>query len=261
MELLRMGIDGLHEPGFQVSRPNGYPHYLFLLIKTPAVFIINNQEFKANRNSVIIYDINSPHHYYADQGHYINDWIHFHAYNGQEFFKNLHIPLNTLLRIYDDSFIYEMLKLIAHEYYSVNTKRQQTMNLLLQAMFVKLSEVISKEEAQIYTNPHYGNLIKLRKEIYSNPQMDWTVSLMAGKLNLCNAYLQKIYKETFGVSCIADVVNSRIEYAKEILAETTTPINKIASLCGYNNDVHFMRQFKKYVGVTPTDYRRHTYRA
>ena len=30
---------------------------------------------------------------------------------------------------------------------------------------VKLSEVISKEEAQIYTNPHYGNLIKLRKEI------------------------------------------------------------------------------------------------
>ena len=60
MELLRMGIDGLHEPGFQVSRPNGYPHYLFLLIKTPAVFIINNQEFKANRNSVIIYDINSP---------------------------------------------------------------------------------------------------------------------------------------------------------------------------------------------------------
>ncbi|MDE6788835.1 MAG: AraC family transcriptional regulator, partial [Ruminococcus sp.] len=28
------------------------------------------------------------------------------------------------------------------------------------------------------------------------------------------------------------------------------------AMCGYDNEEHFMRQFKKIVGVTPTGYRR-----
>ena len=32
-------------------------------------------------------------------------------------------------------------------------------------------------------------------------------------------------------------------------------IRSLSDFCGYDNELHFMRQFKKFVGMTPTEYR------
>lgn len=259
MEVVKIGSNGTHDRSFKVLRPNGYPYYLFLLIKTPALFIINGEEIIAESSSAIIYDINYPHSYSAYNNNYINDWIHFKEESGTDYFKSLNIPLNTIIKIYDNTFICEMTKLISNEYYSMNSNKDKTMNLLLQTMFVKLSEVISNHAAKKQVNLHYRELVSLRKEVYSNPQIQWTVDLLAGKLNMSSAYLQKIYRQTFGISCVADVIECRINHSKDILSKTNMAINEVAAECGYKNDVHFMRQFKKYVGVTPSEYRRNSF--
>lgn len=259
MEIVKIGSNGTHDRNFKVSRPNGYPYYLFLLIKTPALFVLNNEEIEVESGSAIIYDINYPHSYSSHNSNYINDWIHFKAETGTDYFKSLNIPLNTVINIWDDTFICEMIKLMSNEYYSININKNETMNLLLQTMFVKLSEVISIRNSKKHTNVHYSELIGLRKEIYSNPQMQWRVDTLASKMKMCNTYLQKIYRETFGISCVADVIGCKINYAKDILSKTNMSIIEVANECGYKNDVHFMRQFKKYVGVTPTEYRKNSF--
>lgn len=66
---------------------------------------------------------------------------------------------------------------------------------------------------------------------------------------------QHLYKELFGISAITDVILSRIDHAKYLLSTTDIPIKKISEMCGYNNDIHFMRQFKKVTEITPTKYR------
>jgi AraC-type DNA-binding domain-containing proteins len=259
MEVLRIGSNGSHDKNFKISRPNGYPHFMFLLIKTPAIFIINNAKIEVESSSAIIFDINFPQYYSAYNCNYINDWIHFEIENGTDYFKSLNIPLNTIVKIWDDTFISEMIKLMSNECYSINTNKSETMKLLLQTMFVKFSEVISTQNSKKHTNLHYAELVTLRKEIYSNPQIQWSVNILANKLNVCNTYLQKIYRETFGISCVADVIECKLSYAKDILSKTNMSIKEIANECGYKNDVHFMRQFKKYVGVTPSEYRNNTY--
>jgi len=40
-----------------------------------------------------------------------------------------------------------------------------------------------------------------------------------------------------------------------MLAETNNTIREIAFACGYGNEYHFIRQFKKITGKTPTEYR------
>ncbi|WP_099469659.1 AraC family transcriptional regulator [Konateibacter massiliensis] len=256
MELIKIGSNGTHSRGFKVSRPNGYPYYLFLLIKTPALFTIGDKIVEAEPNSVIVYDINFPHYYSSCNTVYINDWIHFRAENEADYFESLNIPLNQVIKLRDDSVICELIRLMSNEFYSVNTNRIETTNLLLRTMFVKLSEVIGTDTSKIHANLHYNELVSLRKEIYSNPQMQWSVDMLADRLSLCDTYLQKIYKQTFGVSCMADVIACKISYAKDILSKTNMPVCEVAQECGYKNDVHFMRQFKKYVGVTPSQYRR-----
>lgn len=255
MNIVKIGNNAFHDKNFKIARPNGYPYYLFLLVKTPALFVINGQEVIAESNSAIIYDVNQAHYYSSYNGIYINDWIHFSEENGTDYFKSLNIPLNTMIRIYDDTFICEMVKLMSYEYYSMNRNKEKTMTSLLQTMFIKLSEVISDSTPRKYVNLHYTELVSLRKEIYSNPQIQWTMDMLAGKMNMCSTYLQKIYLKTFGISCVADVIECRINYAKDIISKTNMSIHEVAFECGYKNDVHFMRQFKKYVGVTPSEYR------
>lgn len=256
MDVLRIGSNGSHDKNFKISRPNGYSHYLFLLIKSPALFYINDQEIEVESSSAIIYDINYPHYYSAYNCDYINDWIHFEIENGTDYFKSLNIPLNTIIKVWDDTFISEMIRLMSNECYSINTNKRETMRLLLNTMFVKFSEVISTQNSKRHTNIHYAELVTLRKEIYSNPQLQWRVDMLANKLNMCSTYLQKIYRETFGISCVADVIECKLSCAKDILSKTDMSIKEVASECGYKNDVHFMRQFKKHVGITPSEYRK-----
>lgn len=259
MNVDKIGYNGTHDSNFKISRPNGYPYYLFLLVKTPALFVINGEEIIAESSSAIIYDINFPQYYSSYNGNYINDWIHFKADNLTDYFKSLNIPLNTIIKIWDDTFVCEMIKLMSNEYYSVNPNKNETMSLLLQTMFAKLSELISISIPKKYINIHYAELVSLRKEIYSNPQRQWRVDILADKMNMCSTYLQKIYRKTFGISCVADVIECKLNYAKDILSKTNMSINEVANECGYKNDVHFMRQFKKYVGVTPSEYRKNSF--
>ncbi|MCX7657889.1 MAG: AraC family transcriptional regulator [Oscillospiraceae bacterium] len=123
-------------------------------------------------------------------------------------------------------------------------------------MFVKIKEQAETKNLHPWHSKIYDELIKLRSEIYSNPHNNWSIPLMANRLHISCGYLQNIYKSIFSISCMADVIESRIIKAKELLNESTLSIKEISNLCGYQNDVHFMRQFKKLTTLTPSEYRK-----
>ncbi len=105
-------------------------------------------------------------------------------------------------------------------------------------------------------SPYYREFVSLRERIYSNPQEDWSIDSMCHDLILSRGYFQKLYTRCFGISFTQDVINSRIELSKRLLSSTDHSIAYIADQSGYSNYVHFMHQFKKIVGITPTEYRR-----
>lgn len=253
-KILRMGCNTTHGNSFSVNRPNGYEWYLLLLVKSPAIFNINGETIYTAANSLIIYDKNYPHEYSASEAEYKNDWIHFEI---DPFFLNQYpIMLNTPLNISNHIYISELIQNMANEFYSNNPFKEQTIEYLMRILFIKAKEQMETETIKPHRAKIYDQLVKLRSEIYSNPQNNWSVPLMANKLHISCGYLQNIYKNTFFITCMSDVIESRIAYAKELLIETDLPVVEISSLCGYQNDVHFMRQFKSLTTLTPTEFRR-----
>lgn len=79
---------------------------------------------------------------------------------------------------------------------------------------------------------------------------------MAKSLNISCGYLHYIYKHFFNTTCIADVIESRIQSACELLSSTNKTIEEISLQCGYKNVEHFIRQFKKSQNITPAKYRK-----
>lgn len=131
------------------------------------------------------------------------------------------------------------------------------LDALMRTLLAKVGETTDRRgELRQTSDPHYSSLIELREKIYRNPQLKWNVDTMAADVNMSRSYFQHIYREVFGVSCISDVISGKIEKAKEILSETDCTVSQVAAMCGYDNEEHFMRQFKKIVGETPTKYRK-----
>ena len=96
----------------------------------------------------------------------------------------------------------------------------------------------------------------LHFEIHSEPQQDWNLSGIAERYHLSIGYLQRLYKERYGISIIEDVLNARMERAKWLLTHTELRITEISEQVGFGSNAHFMRQFRSKVGITALQYRR-----
>ena len=79
---------------------------------------------------------------------------------------------------------------------------------------------------------------------------------MAQKLHLSEGYLQTIYRNAFGISCMDDCIRARIRLAKDQLLYTEKTVAAAAEFCGYRNVEHFCRQFKQSTGLSPREFRR-----
>ena len=116
------------------------------------------------------------------------------------------------------------------------------------------SEVAKLSGGQVY-HKHFRLINDLRNNILSAPHKKWSVRIMADSINMSPSYFQHLYKELFGIPCMQDVIAARLENAKFYLNTTNMSIQSLADFCGYDNALHFMRQFKKQEGLTPTQYR------
>lgn len=232
--------------------------YMLILLKTAASFTLGGMKVKAPADSVIIYDSSCVQEYSADGGFLICDWLCFDFDGETDFFESLELPMNTLIRYADAEFISGLIRNIATEFYSGGSRHLKIVDSLMKTLLIKVSETNERRNTAPQQNaePHYSSLNELREKIYRNPQLKWNVDTMAADVNMSRSYFQHIYRNVFGVSCISDVINSKIEKAKEILSETSCTVAQVAAMCGYDNEEHFMRQFKKIVGVTPTYYRK-----
>ena len=68
-------------------------------------------------------------------------------------------------------------------------------------------------------------------------------------------YLNKTFKDFLGETPMHYVVKKRIRYSTELLYNTTFTIEVIAQMTGFQNANYFSKVFKKYVNMTPANFR------
>ena len=250
--IFRMGCGCRHDKDFIFDRPNGIDGYLMLFVRTRAQFLIKGERVITEPDTFIIFDRSAEIYYGAYESEYINDWIRFDSnepltgVTGAELFNK---PIQTDGRVD----VAQYFRLISDCYYRSDNK--QTEGLLIKAL---INEVFSAEaEREIDGSAaHYRELLDLRGQIYAAPEEEWSISRMAKLINISEPYLYRLYKKAFGVTCAADVINSRIEQARHYLSYSDLGVEEIAFICGYKNPVHFSRQFKQITGHSPKEWRR-----
>jgi AraC family transcriptional regulator len=80
---------------------------------------------------------------------------------------------------------------------------------------------------------------------------------LAEQLSLSAGHFNRAFKETFGESPHAYIVGLRLEMAQELMLSTADPLSQIAYACGFADQSHFTKVFRRGVGQTPSAWRRH----
>ena len=255
MKINRAGNNYRHAAGFLINRPQGSGDYLLLIIKTAAFMELYGKRMEIPQGSALIFKKGTPQLYGATTDKYVNDFVHFALDEGEEsVFAELDIPFDTPIPIGDTAELSAFIRSIAFERYSQNVHKAATMRHYFELILLKLSERMQSSSPE-QLHPYYGHFLNLRSEIQLEPQNDWSIDLICKKLLLSRSYVQHLYKLFFGVSIVRDVCRGRMERAKYLLSSTEMTVTAVSRSCGYENDVHFMRLFKKETGRTPSEYR------
>lgn len=99
---------------------------------------------------------------------------------------------------------------------------------------------------------------KLRRAtdyIRDNLAHDLSLAEIADVVDLSTYHFVRAFKQTTGQTPYQYLLKSRIERAKQLLAETELPLAEIGHLVGFNSQSHFTTSFRRLARLTPKTFR------
>ncbi len=244
-----IGYSAVHPSDFHFETTTAPGQYTLLLVSTPVQFLAGGQWLEYPEGTAMLYAPGQHICYRACGETYQNDWMRFTS--DDPLVTQFPLP-GIPFPVSDTAYCHNLIKLLTWEASLSSDDSDQIISNLLKALFLRLRQDTARRE----TSAHASRLLQLHKKIYNSPHLPWNIRSMADELHLSAGYLQILYKKTFGVSCMDDVIASRIRMAREQLAYTDKPVAEIADACGYRNVEHFCRQFRQQTGFTPGAFRR-----
>ena len=135
-----------------------------------------------------------------------------------------------------------------------------TNNYLLTLVLMELSQQVvssASNDLRDETSRKFSEIIEwLRINISKN----YSVAEIAEKFNFNKDYLCRIFKKHTGISVVKYINGVKISKAKELLCCSEFSIKEISYSLGFSDDKYFMKLFKAYEKLTPSEYRGLYYR-
>lgn len=248
------GYNSMHPHSHVVSHPAGISEYHLILLKSTTIFRVAEKEQTVYPGSVLLIAPNVPYEYQSKKGDLKNDWLHFTC-DEPETFENAGIFLHRPVLLEHSAHVSHYFKQLSWEYRnSPEDFRQDNIDMLMTLLRNNLAHTCGEMNANYSYNSYAVELQNLRHTIKSQVHKNYTADELADILHISPSYFQHIYKDFFGISFKADLINMRIHYAQDLLTNSEYKMDQIALMCGYSNEVHFYRQFRQKTGKTPKEY-------
>lgn len=100
-----------------------------------------------------------------------------------------------------------------------------------------------------------GNINKALKYIKENYNKDITMATVSNEVSLNYSYFSHIFKEHTGDTFLNYLRKIRLEKAQELLKTCDLKVYEVAREVGYEDAKQFAKVFRKYVGISPIEYK------
>lgn len=129
----------------------------------------------------------------------------------------------------------------------------------IEEIFEKTNEVILElvDDIFILTQGKQISVLKnARSFILSNYNKNISIDDVARDSSISSSYLSHLFKEKLNFTVNSYITRIRIEKSIELMDKRELTIGEISKKVGFNSQNYFTKIFKKYIGVTPINYRK-----
>ncbi len=241
-------------------------------IKEDIICEIDKKPITLKQNQMIFHKPNEFHSHKANKHRSPNVFIiSFETKSSAiKFFENKIITLNKVYEKYINHIINESKKTFDIPYADPSLKKLNLLNsptlggeqliknyleILLINIMRDLTESNQENKVFIQDKDLSNNLVKDVISIFNdNLYTQLKIDEIVNKTNFSRTHIFKEFKKATGKSPIEYFNFLKIEKSKELLRDGSYTISEISEKLNFDTPNYFSKTFKKYVGVTPTEY-------
>jgi len=256
MHIFKIRHDWPEASDFHLIRPRGSEGFTIFLFRTPVNLELQGTTVPLKSGGCIIYPPGAA-QYFSAQGELLYSWLHI-ADDAAALLRQYRLPLGQPFYARDMEILTGLLEKMEPEFFSQNPYREEMMDAMLRALLISLSRSVGEAAPIMQLKPEkHLDIKEIRQHVLSNPQRKWTIAEMAKMMSLSPSRFHAVYKEVFGTAPMHDVIEAKIEYAKSLLlSDKHYSLPQVAESLGYNDQYHFIRQFRMETGMTPGAFRK-----
>lgn len=166
------------------------------------------------------------------------------------FLEAINVFVNEFTNIYKIKVLDELAEPLKTD--CLDSYREKFMSFLLE-----MQTKIQADSDVDVTAAKIQEAISFINENYAN---DLNMAVVSNHISMNYSLFSAEFKNYTGTNFVNYVKDLRMNEAKKLLTETDLKVNEISAKVGYDNEKHFMKSFKVYAGVSPSEYRKNAMR-
>lgn len=245
-------------PGHFFGPSQREEYILHFVCEGKGIFQVNGETYHLKKGDFFLIFPNTEVYYEADKEcpwDYI--WVGFSGIKAAAYLNYAGLDEKHLTGQYSNtsymlSYIQQMI--LARSGNPCNElKRTAALLQILSALIEEYSLFSAENESTLNARQNYLDYALTYMDEHLTEQIH--ISDIANEIGIDRSYLTNIFKRTLGLSPQEYLLQYRMNRACTLLQKPDLKISAIAHAVGYENSLSFSKIFRKYKGVSPSDYR------
>jgi AraC family transcriptional regulator, arabinose operon regulatory protein len=245
----------IHLNRMETVRPYGRRDYqLIYVAEGVAHFTLEGRSYDVGRGGLFLYKPEVPQDYY----YILQDkpdiyWIHFTGRGVDRLLDSLRFQAGCPMQLQAKEELIELFERIITE---LRMERMAGIDMA-EAYFRQLLILMARScySGDKEQRGYHSMLDEVIGQMHHEYQKDINIALLADGCHISCCWFIREFKRYTGYTPKQYITNLRLQNAKELLNNHSLSISDVANLVGYDNQLYFSRIFRKYIGMSPSEYR------
>ena len=246
-------------PVIETPHPEGRNDYQLLYIAAGRGYFYfkgSKEPTIVTKGNMVLFRPGEPQVYY----YYAVDktevyWVHFTGWKVEEYLKRYELPSHENVFYtgvsHDYPWIYNQM---IRELQIQRVNYEDMISLYMHHIFISINRYI--KEGRETKNDTISDVERAAHYFKENYNKQISIEQYAEEHLMSVNWFIHSFKNVMKMSPMQYIISLRIAMAKGYLENSTKNIAEISNEVGYENALYFSRLFRKYTGMTPTEYRK-----
>ncbi len=248
----------LHLKKMETQRPAGRQDYQLLYVADGyAHFDLEDRTYDVGKDSIFIYRPGTPQDYY----YVLKEkpdiyWIHFSGRAAGPLLDSLGLTAEQPVQLSGAEELGELFDKIIME-----LRVERYFNSEIAEAYFRQLLVTAARAARggFREKPGYHSMFdEVINRFHQEYQKELNITELAEQYHISCSWFIREFKRYTGSSPKQYLTNLRLQHARELLNNHYLSINDVSRMVGYDSQLYFSRIFRKYAGMSPSEYRERT---